>query len=94
MLQLQEQLQHVQAHETKMMQASPAKHTELGGGIALGKEQAENLELVMGVPLEVSVEIGRTQSLVKDILEYTKGTLVVLDKQAGDQVDLFVNGQC
>ena len=50
--------------------------------------------MIMGVPLEVSVEIGRTRKLVKDILEFTKGSLVVLDKVAGEQVDLFVNGQC
>lgn len=53
-----------------------------------------NLDLVMGVPLEVSVEIGRTKQLVKDILELNKGSLVVLDKLAGEQVDVFVNGQC
>lgn len=56
--------------------------------------QEENRELIMGVPLEVSVEIGRTTKLVKDILEFTKGSLVILDKLAGEQVDLFVNGQC
>ena len=61
---------------------------------SLGKEQAENLELIMEVPLQVTVEIGRTQRKVQDILEYTKGSLVVLDKLAGDQVDLFVNGKC
>lgn len=59
-----------------------------------GIEQDGNLEMIMGVPLEVSVEIGRTRKLVKEILEFTKGSLVVLDKVAGEQVDLFVNGQC
>ena len=44
--------------------------------------------------MEVSVEIGRTQKYVKDILDLNKGSLVVLDKLAGDQVDLYVNGQC
>ncbi len=48
----------------------------------------------MSVPLEVSVEIGRTKRKVEDILTFSKGTLVVLDKLAGDQVDLFVNGLC
>ena len=38
--------------------------------------------------------MGRTKKLVKDILELNKGSLVVLDKLAGEQVDLFVNGQC
>ena len=40
------------------------------------------------------MEIGRTQRKVQDILEFSKGSLVVLDKLAGDQVDLFVNGKC
>ena len=62
--------------------------------IDLAEGQAENMELIMGVPLELSVEIGRTKKLVKDILDFTKGSLVVLDKLAGEQVDLFVNGQC
>ena len=63
-------------------------------GIVLEGEQEENMELIMSVPLEVSVEIGRTKKLVKDILDFTKGSLVVLDKLAGEQVDLYVNGQC
>lgn len=53
-----------------------------------------NLDLIMGVPLDVSVEIGRTKTLVKDILEFNKGSLIVLNKLAGEQVDVFVNGQC
>lgn len=59
-----------------------------------GEEDKTNQEMLMKVPLELSVEIGRTKRLVKDILEFTQGTLVVLDKMAGEQVDLFVNGQC
>ena len=54
----------------------------------------ENLSLIMDVPLEVSVEIGRTKRNVKDILEMTSGTLVVLDKLAGEMVDVYANGQC
>ncbi len=42
----------------------------------------------------MTVEIGRTRRKVQDILEFSKGSLVVLDKLAGDQVDLFVNGKC
>ncbi len=53
-----------------------------------------NLDLIMKVPLQVSVEIGRTKKLVKEILEFGQGSLVVLDKLAGDQVDVYVNGQC
>ena len=60
-----------------------------------GKEEnSSNRELLMKVPLEISVEIGRTRKLVKDILEFTQGSLVVLDKMAGEQADLYVNGEC
>ena len=62
---------------------------------AEGKEEnSSNRELLMKVPLEISVEIGRTRKLVKDILEFTQGSLVVLDKMAGEQADLYVNGAC
>lgn len=59
-----------------------------------GVESRTNQEMLMKVPLEISVEIGRTKKLVKDILEFTQGSLVVLDKMAGEQADLYVNGQC
>lgn len=57
-------------------------------------EAGTNLDLIMKVPLQVSVEIGRTKKLVKEILEFGQGSLIVLDKLAGDQVDIYVNGQC
>ena len=63
-------------------------------GFEDGMEAQENQEMLMKVPLEISVEIGRTKKKVKDILEFTQGSLVVLDKMAGEQADLYVNGQC
>lgn len=82
--------------EPKMIHVQPPMQPNLKAdtGIVLEGEQEENMELIMSVPLEVSVEIGRTKKLVKDILDFTKGSLVVLDKLAGEQVDLYVNGQC
>lgn len=78
----------------KTLNVHPLPTDSFGGRSGAGEEQEENIDMIMGVPLEVSVEIGRTRKLVKDILEFTKGSLVVLDKVAGEQVDLFVNGQC
>nr|WP_312577387.1 flagellar motor switch phosphatase FliY [Sedimentibacter sp.] len=59
----------------------------------LSQEQLSNLELIMSVPLEISVEIGKTKRQIKDILEFSPGTIVELDKQAGALVDIIVNGQ-
>lgn len=72
----------------------PLASPQMQEGDGTGEEDKTNQEMLMKVPLEISVEIGRTKRLVKDILEFTQGTLVVLDKMAGEQVDLFVNGQC
>ena len=82
------------APEPKVIATRPAPLREMDPADVLGREQAQNLDLIMEVPLQVTVEIGRTQRKVQDILEFSKGSLVVLDKLAGDQVDLFVNGKC
>ena len=82
------------APDPKVIATEPVPMKEMEGIASLGKEQAENLDLIMEVPLQVTVEIGRTKRKVQDILEFSKGSLVVLDKLAGDQVDLFVNGKC
>ena len=52
-----------------------------------------NLKLVMSIPIEVSVELGRTRKKIKEVLEYGKGTIIQLDRQAGAQVDIIINGQ-
>ena len=82
------------APEPKVIATKPVHMEEMDPMEKLGKEQAQNLELIMEVPLQVTVEIGRARRKVQDILEFAKGSLVVLDKLAGDQVDLFVNGKC
>lgn len=82
------------APEPKVIATKPVQMEEMDPLERLGKEQAQNLDLIMEVPLQVTVEIGRARRKVQDILEFAKGSLVVLDKLAGDQVDLFVNGKC
>ena len=84
----------MQQPDPKLIAATPVNMPEMQATASLGKEQSENLELILEVPLQISVEIGRTRRKVQDILEFSKGSLVVLDKLAGDQVDLFVNGKC
>jgi len=73
---------------------SPKMRQLDNAGPTLSNEQSENLNLIMSVPVDVSVEIGRTSRKVREILGYTKGSLVVLERLAGDPVDLYVNGKC
>lgn len=55
--------------------------------------QKENISLLMDVPLQVTVELGRTQRLIRDILEFAPGSIIELDKLAGEPVDILVNGK-
>ena len=80
--------------EPKVINAAQPKMRELAADNRLNQEQKDNLDLILSVSLEVAVEIGRTRRKIQDILSFSKGSLVVLDKLAGDQVDLLVNGQC
>lgn len=52
-----------------------------------------NINLIMDVPLQVTVELGRTRKLIRDILELGPGSVVELDKLAGEPVDILVNGK-
>lgn len=53
----------------------------------------QNLDLIMDVPLDVSVELGKTKKTIKEILELNQGAIIQLDKLAGEPVDLLVNGK-
>jgi flagellar motor switch protein FliN/FliY len=57
------------------------------------KKALSNLGLIMDVPLEVTVQIGKTNKQVKEIIELTQGSIIELEKQAGDPVDIIVNGE-
>ena len=52
-----------------------------------------NFSLLMGVPLEVSIVIGKTKRKIKDILEFGQGTVLELEKQTGAPAEIIVNGQ-
>jgi flagellar motor switch protein FliN/FliY len=55
--------------------------------------QPENINLIMDVPLEVTVELGRTSKSIKEILDFTPGTIIELNKLAGEPIDVLVNGK-
>jgi flagellar motor switch protein FliN/FliY len=55
--------------------------------------ERKNISLIMDVPLQVTVELGRTNRLIKDVLEFGPGSIIELDKLAGEPVDILVNGK-
>jgi flagellar motor switch protein FliN/FliY len=53
----------------------------------------KNLEFILDIPLQVTVELGRTKLLVKDILQLNQGAVIELSKLAGEPLDIFVNSK-
>ncbi len=59
----------------------------------LQESETKNLSMLMDIPLQVTVELGRTKRSVKDILELSSGSIIELDKLAGEPVDILVNSR-
>ena len=55
--------------------------------------QSENIDLIMDVPLDVTVELGRTNKSIQEILDFAPGTIIELNKIAGEAIDVLVNGK-
>lgn len=55
--------------------------------------QTENIDLIMDVPLDVTVELGRTSKSIQEILDFSPGTIIELNKIAGEPIDVLVNGK-
>lgn len=62
-------------------------------GTPLNAYQPENIDLIMDVPLEVTVELGKTKKSISDILDFGPGKIIELDKIAGEPIDVLVNGK-
>jgi flagellar motor switch protein FliN/FliY len=56
-------------------------------------KQPENLNLILDVPLQISVELGKAKKTIKEILEMGPGSVIELDRLAGESVDMIVNGK-
>jgi flagellar motor switch protein FliN/FliY len=52
-----------------------------------------SIDLILDVPLEITVELGRTNKTIKEILEISPGTIIELDKMSGEPMDILVNGK-
>jgi flagellar motor switch protein FliN/FliY len=70
----------------------PARFNELGGEAAAAPAGEVNLNLILDVPLTLTLEVGRTRINVRDLLQLTQGSVVELDKLGGEPLDVLVNG--
>ena len=63
------------------------------GDDALNKLQVQNLDFILDIPLKVSIELGRTSILIKELLQLGQGSVLELDKLAGEPMEVLVNGK-
>ena len=78
-------------YQSQNVNVQPAQFQSFDTGAVM--QQKENMEIIMDVPLEVSVELGRTSKKIKEILEFAPGSVIELDKLAGEPIDILVNGK-
>ena len=84
--------QPMQQMPMQEVNVQPAQFQAFSNNLA-AVTQKENIDLIMDVPLEVTVELGRTSKSIQDILEFAPGTIIELDKIAGEPIDVLVNGK-
>ena len=84
--------QQMQPQMMQEVNVQPAQFQAFSNDLA-AVTQKENINLIMDVPLEVTVELGRTTKSIKEILEFAPGTIIELDKIAGEPIDVLVNGK-
>ena len=63
------------------------------GDDALNKLKIQNLDFILDIPLKVTVELGRTTVIIKDLLQLGQGSVLELDKLAGEPLEILVNGK-
>ncbi|NLL76186.1 MAG: flagellar motor switch phosphatase FliY [Clostridiales bacterium] len=78
--------------QMQSMNVQPAQFQNFSADYS-GLQSNENIGLIMDVPLEVTVELGRTSKSISEILDFAPGTIIELDKIAGEPIDVLVNGK-
>lgn len=88
----QQTMQQPYMMSTPNVNVQPAQFQPFNAGVSPLMQQ-ENIDLIMDVPLEVTVELGRCNKSIKEILDFSPGTIIELNKLAGEPVDVLVNGK-
>lgn len=93
MQQAMPQMQMQQMPQRQQANIQPAQFQAFNTQMPQQMASQENIGLIMDVPLEVTVELGRTKKSIAEILDFTPGTIIELDKIAGEPIDVLVNGK-
>jgi len=86
----QAQAEAAQAAAMQARQASTATFQEFAGGIKSGTHN--DIDFILDIPVQLTVELGRTKIAIKNLLQLAQGSVVELDGLAGEPMDVLVNG--
>jgi flagellar motor switch protein FliN/FliY len=75
-------------NQKEMNPGAGTQNPSSGGG---GLKEAPNLDFILDIPLEVSVELGRARMMISDLLQLGQGSVIELNKLAGEPVEIFIN---
>jgi flagellar motor switch protein FliN/FliY len=75
----------------EIQDAQMVEKPEGRGAAAFSPKEAANLDFVLDIPLEVSVELGRTKMVISDLLQLGQGSVIELSKLAGEPLEILVN---
>jgi flagellar motor switch protein FliN len=77
----------------KKIEEQSAQKVNMSEGQAQSQQITKEIDFLMDVPLQVSVEVGRTKMLIRDFLKMKEGGVIELDKMADEPLDLYVNSR-
>jgi flagellar motor switch protein FliN/FliY len=83
----------IQAYELNKVKVDKILDEVKAGDSSLNKLKVQNLDFILDIPLKVTVELGRTKVLVKDLLQMGQGSVLELDKLSGEPLEILVNGK-
>ena len=81
-----------EAKEATTMSQQPAVFNNISEDAGLDAETARNLDMVMDIPIQLTVELGHTKMPIRTLLQLAQGSVVELNELAGEPLDVFVNG--
>lgn len=73
-------------------EAQPAALEEFGEDAPITQEERRKLDTILDIPVTISMEVGRTQISIRNLLQLNQGSVVELDRVAGEPLDVLVNG--
>ncbi len=90
-LEKQKDMLKAAAQEKKAEEEKPVKYEAPAGAVAVSKEEAKNIDIILDIPLSVTVELGRTKMLINDLLQLGQGSVIELTKLIGEPLEVLVN---